>query len=313
MSINRVILMGGLGNQLFQCAFANHLSIETNSDVMLDPNFLTIRLGDSGEPELSQFLLGKRISIAPKNTESQLIRRALGLTLRLQLTNQGFFNKIGFLVTRFITTMLISARFRAVVHLHVASDNGFEEFRLRSKNSLYVGYFQSYLYPEAIKGQTPKEIFPVKMESPSASKFLNLSREEKPLLVHIRLTDYRNESKFGIPTKAYYKKAIEYHFRKFPYGAIWTFSDEPEMAASFIPDQYKGLIRNVSEEISNTVETLEIMRLARGYVLANSSYSWWAAFSSHADAPLVTYPSPWFAQIPEPNRLFPPNWRAIER
>jgi hypothetical protein len=313
MAINRVILMGGLGNQLFQSAFAADLSSVTKSDVILDPNFLAIRLNEIGLPELNQFSLNESVRIASKKSESQIISRALGLTLRLHLTNLGFFGRIGYQVTRLITTVLVSARFRCWMRVYVASDNGYEKFKYRANNSLYLGYFQTFIFSDKIKKKNQKNHFSILNQSEVISKFTNLSIEEKPLLVHIRLTDYRNEPKFGIPTKEYYSRAIEYHLSRSDYSSIWAFSDEPEKAVSYIPDQYKGLVRNVSNEISDTAETLEVMRLAHGYVLANSSYSWWAAFSSHTNAPLVTYPSPWFAQMPDPNRLFPPHWQAIER
>lgn len=305
--------MGGLGNQLFQCAFATHLASKTNSDVILDPNFLSVRLNNSGTPDLSKFLLGKNVSIASVNSESKLIKKALGLTLRLCVSKHGLIGQLSGQATRLTTIILLSVRFRRLMHLYVPTDNGYEDLKCRAKNSFYLGYFQSYVFAEEIERLGNKKTLAIKNESASTLEFANLAKEEKPLSVHVRLTDYRSELNFGIPSKEYYKKAIEFQFKATDYGAIWIFSDEPEMAAEYIPAQYKHLIRNVSEEISDTVETFDVMRLAHGYVLANSSYSWWAAFSSRTSAPVVMYPSPWFAQMDEPNQLLPAHWRAIAR
>ena len=313
MATNRVILMGGLGNQLFQCAFAKHLSSVTNSDVIVDPNFLSVRLNNMGDPDLNQFVLTKGVSIASADSEFKLIQKALGLTLRLHVTKQGFIWQVGSQVTRLITAMLLSARFRCLIHLYVPSDTGYEEVKYKEKNSLYLGYFQTFVFADEIINYGVKELFKIKSEPQHKLRFENLSKDEKPLLVHVRLTDYRLESNFGILSKEYYKNAIEFHFRTSEYGAIWLFSDEPEMAVDYIPVEFKHLIRNVSNEISDAVETLDVMTMAHGYVLANSSYSWWAAFLSRTNAPVVTYPSPWFAQMPEPNQLFPAHWQAIAR
>jgi hypothetical protein len=305
--------MGGIGNQLFQYAFAAHLSSVTDSNVILDPNFLAIRLNDSGSPELMQFSLSERIEIASKKSEPQVIRRALGLTLRLHLTSRGFLDNAVYQVARLITTVLVSARFRRPIYLCIASNNGYEKYRYKERNTLYIGYFQTFVYADEIQSQNQRKQFSIRNPPLSAARFTELAKAEKPLLVHIRMTDYRNEPKFGILSKEYYERAIKYQFSRSEYGSIWIFSDEPEIAASYIPDQYQGIIRNVSNEISDTLETLEVMKLAHGYVLANSSYSWWAAFSSYTDTPVVTYPTPWFAQMPEPSRLFPADWQAIER
>ena len=54
------------------------------------------------------------------------------------------------------------------------------------------------------------------------------------------------------------------------------------------------------------------MRYGHGYIIANSSLSWWAASLSHAKNPLVVAPSPWFKQIGTPNKLIPDNWNTLK-
>ena len=50
MKTKRVILMGGLGNQLFQYALAMRLCSDKDSEIILDQNLGTLRLNKQGQP-----------------------------------------------------------------------------------------------------------------------------------------------------------------------------------------------------------------------------------------------------------------------
>ena len=67
-----------------------------------------------------------------------------------------------------------------------------------------------------------------------------------------------------------------------------------EKAKKLIPERYYGLCRWMSGGSEPAVVTLEKMRWGSGYVIGNSSFSWWGAFLSHTkNAPTVA-PKPWF-------------------
>jgi hypothetical protein len=136
---------------------------------------------------------------------------------------------------------------------------------------------------------------------------------EKPLIVHVRLSDYRVEDNFGIPSKSYYSSAINNQIQMGSYKKIWLFSDEPKEAIAFIPEDYLDLIRNISLEVTDPICTLQVMRLGHGYVIANSTFSWWGAYLSRSENPNVIYPKPWFQGMPDPIELCPPSWKPFSR
>ncbi len=313
MTQHRVILMGGLGNQLFQYAFALELSERTQSVVKLDPNFLSIRKNDSGDLDLEKYELDPKIQIEPTRPTPLLLRKILGFALRIHLRPGNRLHEFNCTVTRLISTLVTSIHFRKLEIVHISKDNGYVEPEFLIGDSFFVGYFQSYRYLQSLKSDISALSIKNDARSDDVDKFLKSFGNDLPLAVHIRLTDYRNEPNFGVLSEKYYSKALAYHFEKFEYSRIWLFSDEPEIALEFIPIQYRHLVINVSQLVSSTVDTLELMRMAKGFVVANSSFSWWAAHLSQEKTPLVTFPSPWFANMTEPRYLIPPHWQSIDR
>ena len=73
------------------------------------------------------------------------------------------------------------------------------------------------------------------MSSESIEQYKSISFEEEPLIVHIRLSDYLTETKFGILPLEYYDKALNIMFTQYRFKKIWVFSDEIEKAKEFIP------------------------------------------------------------------------------
>ena len=137
-----------------------------------------------------------------------------------------------------------------------------------------------------------------------------LSKDEEPLCVHVRLGDYFNEPKIGILPAKYYHDALHYQFSKFNYKKIWLFSNDSERAMGVIPPEFKSMVRIVESDLSSA-QTLEVMRLCSGYVIANSSFSWWGAFLSKKHSPIVVCPQKWFKISDDPNFITPPNWHKI--
>ena len=313
MRLKRVILMGGLGNQLFQYAYALRLSRINNSTILLDPNFATVRKDDFGNPEISKYLLNSSTEMEPPAHTPHVIKKFVGTGLRLaNLQSYPF----PFLVSKsfsLVCSLLLSIHFRESIRVYLSRNTGFCYSKIENRAKFNVGYFQSYRYSDhkddfdRLRNLIPKNI------NPEHSFYSNLAQKESPLVVHVRLADYRVENSFGIPSQDYYQSAIDFQIKEGKCKRIWLFSDEPEEALDFIPKGYLGLVRNISKEISDPVWSLEVMRLGRGYVIANSTFSWWGAFLSHTQDPLVVYPEPWFQGMPDPKELCPPAWRPFSR
>lgn len=311
--IKRVILMGGLGNQLFQYSFALSLAREFHCKVILDPNFAAIRLDEMGQPELSKFKLNEDVSIAERSTYPTLIRKLVGFGIRSSLNSHKQESRVLVVIVNQVLKILLSLYFHQKVSIFFANDNGYDSRYSKKPYSIYFGYFQSYNFSVGSKVQENLSEIRLKKDSEALAFFKNKAMRERPLIVHIRLTDYRNEPNFGIPSKEYFGNAITHQLETKKYSRIWLFSDEPEEAIRLLPTEYLPLVENISSQISPTAETFEVMRLGRGYVIANSSFSWWGAFlSNNHDAPVI-YPDPWFSGMPTPRLLNPTTWMPYDR
>ena len=309
----RVLLMGGLGNQLFQYAYAIRLSRTTSSKILLNPNFATVRKDDSGNPEISKYILNTCTDLEMSTYTPKIIRKGVGTGLRLSNLKSNPFSSAYSKFFSLASSLLLSFHFCEFIKVYLSQDTGYWYSKREKRSSFHVGYFQSFRYSDYKEDfDVLRKIIPRNI-NPEKDFYANLAKTESPLVVHVRLADYRVENNFGIPSKDYYQSAIDFQFKEGDYKKIWLFSDEPEAALEFIPQGFLGLVRNISQELIDPIWSLEAMRLGSGYVIANSTFSWWGAYLSHQEDPLVIYPQPWFQGMPDPIELCPPTWKPFPR
>jgi hypothetical protein len=305
-----VMLTGGLGNQLFQFTAGIHTS--KGHELYLDCSLGNPRSIISGDPILNALTLPQEVKILPVKKRNMLVCKSAGFMLR-QSASEKIFEKIpGIkLLFRILATFVISINFKQVINIIQNRGIGFHEIKIGRRNSFLIGYFQSFKWAELSIIKKQLMSLTVKERSKEITRYKLLADEELPLVVHIRLGDYKNESGFGIPSEKYYSKAINIMWESKKYNSIWVFSDEPKLAkkiiGKFLPDQ----VRWIGEIGSNSAHVWEVMRFGRGFVIANSSFSWWAAYLAYYQETSVIAPSPWFKEIPEPLGLVPVNWKRI--
>jgi hypothetical protein len=306
--------MGGLGNQLFQLAFAHYVAANSDSKVMFNNLSKSVRKTKNGFPELN--IYQHTFDLDDYNTTlfSKFVRKLIGLLIRINFSGESNkFHKSLKLFIIFVLNICISIRKSSFYSVFISDNIGFTEWLPTKQSQLCIGYFQTFRY---MQSQLIKEkMFYLKLadEETDISVYRNLSEIEHPLLVHIRLDDYRNESKIGTLAPDYYAKAINYQMGKSIYKKIWVFSDEISFFKEYIPQEYLNQVRLIDHVGTNSASLLEVMRMCHGYVIANSTLSWWGAFLSYSKNCTVVYPEPWFAGMPTPIDLIPQDWIPVAR
>lgn len=299
-----VSLTGGLGNQLFQFAAANSIDSER---IRLLSRFGMPRMTD-GIPDLLYYKMPPKVIYKVEPNDPIFFRKVVGYILRSGIFPRGYEK---FVVTRNIVNLsgriLISLRLKKWVTFCLGQDVGFSEIKPKSKRVMLIGYFQTYKFmnsPIVTRAMMELEL---RVKPSILLEHEIFALAESPLVVHVRLGDYRLEENFGILTENYYRN-IDVLWDSRKYKKIWLFSDEPDVAISYIPKKLQSQTRIIRDESETPATTLELMRLGAGYVIANSSLSWWGAMLCRNENPEIVAPSPWFRSMPEPKQLIPENW-----
>ena len=305
-----ISLTGGLGNQLFQLAAG--LFVSKSNPLALEWRLGKPRLNSYDLPEISSFALPIEAKLVVKSGQDIFASKAFGYLLRQGINLRTYERLVGFrLVSKLVASLVISINLKTLVLLRISNNVGFSKISSSDTGKLLIGYFQTYLWMNDSEVLTKMRKIQLKEKNSRVDYFAKLADDEKPLVVHIRLGDYKNENSFGIPSAEYYTSAIQRLFNSDKYGKIWIFSDEPDLAFELFGSAIPNEVRWIHNEGESAAQTLEIMRYGKGYVIANSTFSWWAAFLSYTADPEVIAPDPWFRHLDNPKDLLPPNWNVI--
>ena len=286
----RIVLLGRTGNILFQYALGRVLSQKHGVPLVLDASWYNAE----GWKEISHFL---KLSI-----QAQVIRNfSLASRALRNLTGKHFweFGKIPFI-------------------RESETDQSFDpRFLEASADCTLFGYFQSPLYFESMADELREELKGLISTGARASCPHSLSMMEKELsqptsvAVHVRRGDYLQHECFNVCDFEYYRKSMDDMRERVPGARFYIFSDDPDWCRENFKDGDVAAIigpRNLNKAKSgetatddrhhepNPLHDLHLMSLASHHIIANSSYSWWAAWLGNKPGQNVIMPDRWYAK-----------------
>jgi hypothetical protein len=305
-----ISLTGGLGNQLFQLAAA--LSFFGGSKIKLEWGIGKPRLNALGLPELTSFVLPENVELLTYRKFSWLMSKSTGYILRMG-TNPRWYEKNRFIQAFIKSLGELIGLFYFNEHRRVfSSDNiGYTALTPDNEASFVIGYFQSHVY--ASQSNVREKLLQIcSLDSASiVSEFAALAEKESPLVIHIRLGDYKNEAHFGLLDENYFNTHLLNEWSTGRYKKVWLFSDEPNLALNYISSVEQEFIRVFDSPEFSTSTTFDLMRLGNGYIISNSTFSWWAAFLARNQSAKVIAPNPWFRNLADPDLIIPPAWTRV--
>jgi hypothetical protein len=198
--------------------------------------------------------------------------------------------------------------------IYVSNVIGFDRNILKSSSETeFFGYFQSYKYFDLVPKEISLDIFNLKKYSNWFLEMKSLISIAKPNVVHIRRGDYMGLDKsHGLLGLDYYKNAINYLENLIPNNPYWVFSDDIEQSkfefANCFPENTKWIAPPAS---SSPIESLLLMSLGASNIIANSTFSWWAA-TLNSGSKIKIAPNSWFRGMDDPKYLIPANWQRIQ-
>jgi hypothetical protein len=305
------LLTGGLGNQLFQIAAS--LSVSKGGELTANTSL--------GRPRVSKKRIAEAIEFEyPFNIKSDekkfnwLASKAVGVCIRSGVAPRWYEKKFRLqaLITS-LSSLILSIYFRKLVHIQRGLDVGYSALRNSNRNNFLIGYFQSFRYMEENPElKNAMQSISLTHQSLEFSRLVAEIKIDHPIIVHIRLGDYLNESSFGVPGESYYRNALKVLTEKYPSTTIWIFSDDVVGAKNRFASIFPKNVRWVVSDLANSAETLELMRYGSAYIIANSTFSWWSAYLSHTDNAPVIAPAKWFKVGSDPKDLIPREWMLID-
>lgn len=254
-------LSGGLGNQLWQLAFAYSVMKQFSySSILLDETYYWKHPDYIRRPELGAFILSDQIFRLGESANQpfeyrfycSLFSKYRALYYRIHQTLPdnpfSFMYKKGYVIT----------------HNQIKSDIP------DSMNTLWLnGFFEDY---GQIKEILPdfKKLLVLRTSSSEFHKYLDMiSHSTRPVAVSVRCGEDYVKAKRMFCTTEYYNKALHC----FPDQEVFLFSDDPVKAS-----EITSLNKQVQViPVLTPSEQLILMSNCHDFILANSTFSYWGA------------------------------------
>jgi len=132
--------------------------------------------------------------------------------------------------------------------------------------------------------------------------------------IHIRRADYLDKNtneKHGCCSMDYYRQAINYMSKMVEKPTFFIFSDDIEFSKHALksPFQVRFVDHNGPEK---NYEDLILMSNCSHNIIANSTFSWWAAWLNRNPDKIVIAPSRWFTDSRlNSNNIIPDKWLKL--
>jgi hypothetical protein len=185
-------------------------------------------------------------------------------------------------------------------------EKSMEYFEIPKTDRLNLeGYFQSERYFEE---ELIREIFSIEPRIENEIIEKNVGTFEGKCSIHIRRDDYlKHPDIHPFLGLDYYRKAIDLMKEK-GYEKFLIFSDDLGWCKEhFLGDEYQFSNKNTCN-----YEDLILMSLCSSHIIANSTFSWWAAWLSKNPNKTVIAPSMWFGHKgPQEHEIIPKKWIQI--
>lgn len=288
-----VKLIGGLGNQMFQYAAGRRLAQTLGVSFKLDiSGFESYKL--------------RRYSLGHFN-----IQEVFATPAEVELLTSYGRGTFGLLAARVFQ--------KSLEHLptHIREKNRFrfDPELLNLPDGVYLeGSWQNERYFQDIKEILGEEF---KVKSPQTGKNKEVSEDIgncEAVSIHIRRGDYISNAKtkefHGICAPDYYCKCIEEIFDKVKNPHFFLFSDDSKWVLENMkfPQQTSIISHNGIKDY----EDMRLMSQCKHHIIANSTFSWWAAWLGQHPDKIIFAPKRWLKSNKYDSKdLIPESWIKV--
>lgn len=296
---------GGLGNQLYQLSFLNYLNkLRGNDKAVLF--YLLKETGDSRDK-------------TKRNTFTDILDY-LGLkAYRVNEERYWDVERVARRLRRFIKPLICfhyePFKQQAVFQPEPLFEGGC--FKCNSLKNFYFGFFQSYQYLDVDFTRRIYDALRQVVNSYTTNTLLPHSRFIKPnpqdVAIHLRRGDFMKVQEiFRCFTSEHYLRGLSLLEQEEPIGKVYVFSDDFEAISGELAE-ISTKYEIVKVEGNSVAEDIVQMAAFRRFVLANSTFSWWAAFMAETrEAVRVVVPEQPLHWHREDDSYFPAHWTKLK-
>ncbi len=285
-----VYIGAGLANRMFQYAFALSLR-EKGLDVCIDEYSFKPRF-DFENTSLSSVFTNIALPRSNANCFSLVL-------------HQNFLSKLWKRVSEYMPDNRYIERW--------SLDYFFDIHKKASSNCIFVGYWISYKYfkpiDELVKGAFTFKPFD-SYQNKELAKELML---ENSVGVHFRKNVDYLKNLPNTCSSSYYYQAIDYIKQRISNPKFYFFSDNWK----WVEENIKGVeftpVNWNSPSGASSYCDMQLMSLCKHNIIANSTYSWWAAYLNVNKNKIVVCPKDWFGNmVNDIYTIIPESWIIID-
>jgi hypothetical protein len=282
-------LQGGLGNQLFQYAFGRFLEAAYGKEVAYDDTFYKSSHRYTKRAYALDFF-SANVRIADIS-EIEKVKYPFGMFSR-----GAYFLRKG--INKFFTKKYL-----------IGHDEPLNSYVSKKDNLYMEGWWQTYKYADRIREKLLEELVPKNKPGTVWNKYVEEMHHNESVFVHIRRGDYlQGGASLQVLQKEYYGNAINYIRTHVTKPKFFIFSDD----ILWVKEHMEGLFTDavfVDNPILHDEEVFMLMSECKHSIIANSSFSWWAAYLNAHTGKIVITPKKWQnAYMPSIDELCPPDW-----
>lgn len=267
-------LFGGIGNQMFQYACAYSLAVNLKKELLVDYSFYKTFKIYHPMSNLNNFFNISKI-------------------------NDNFVCKKIYLISKsiFYKKLVVKFPFLNLFNKFIINESNFNIKSIKKKNIVYLlGYFQNEFFFSKNKKDILK-IFNLNFDigfNDSLKKKIILSNS---VSIHIRRGDYLGKKLFEKDialSMDYYKISIDYIKKKISNPIFFVFTDDLTWAKNVFKKEFPfiNIVDNSKYKKSPKIDFF-LMSKCRHNIIANSTYSWWAAWLNQNKSKIVIAPNDW--------------------
>ena len=269
-------MKGGIGNQMFQYALYSELNYLGRDVKMDDVNGF---IGD-----------GQRTPVLKETFGVDYVTATDEEVRDLRDAHMGFFDRI--------RRKLTGRHSKEIME----PDGVFRPEILQITDAYLDGYWQSEKYlPDTAVVSALRKAFSVRPEDiirdDAGFELLARIRQSESVSVHVRRGDYLwpgvVETFGGICTEEYYQRAFGEILLTHPDATFFVFTNDKEWCREHMKGERVFTVDLTAGEGDVDILDMMLMSECHHHIIANSSYSWWAAWLNDAPEKCVIAPAKW--------------------